>query len=1580
MKNIRTDTAPSAPDGLERDACALYMSARKQGQSTFGTLKRSLGALMTMGHRTGFVNGEGDGAGIQTDIPRRLWAKKLSQVGVGSHLVTQPGFWVGHLFVPYQFSYENLADQLAARFNEAGLHVLIQQPGRVRIELLGQNARIAPPGFWQIAGFGQFPDLEKRLLRLQTSLEADYPVHFCSLSSHTVVYKVRGSIETLARYYPDLQDHNFDTAMALCHARYSTNTVSTFERAQPFGLLGHNGEINTIQRLRVEGEQIGAILPREGSDSQDLDRILHTLCVDYGIDLVEAMEMVFPPPPAEVELLPQDQRAAYNRLRQAFGPYAQGPAAIVSRFGNSFVASVDALGLRPLWFVETEKEYVLTSERGAVPLEVMVTDARPLSAGEKIAILFHRSEEPEVWNHHQIRKHVMIQSFQREASQLASRYWMDWGQSSSSQPPPEAGQRTITRGFSEKAEALTAPVPAVQVEVAETAPIALAPRAATSCIWNDASARKLDMAVLSANGWLQDHLNEVAAMTGADKDDLIASLGYDGPLAVLSRSRVNLADFFKESVAVVTNPAIDHAREVEAFSTHSLVGACPNIGNARNPEDILVVLDFPILLGGYQGLGLEDYTHRVARKFGAMTIEEFITLFDKKLETLFLGVQPGESVAAALERLKTEAVSAVQNGKQCLVVDDAAASDNGCNWLDPLLAVSVIDEGLRCASPTAEGNLRRRTGLVLRSAAVRNLHDLALLFGSGADAINPYALLGAGLKCHEAGLPEEEAESRLTGLLENIRDGLEKVISTMGCHELRGYGRVCGSIGLAPDVAAVFKAANYFGSPDAGMTWERLDEESIQRGQELRLEAPVSRLGQVRRFNPRLWKAVGAYTRGETGYQKVTHTFQELTRETPVSLRHLVGIRHVSDVVSPYDVDITIQGYNLPVVIEAMSFGSQGETSFKAYIRAASQLNILSINGEGGELAEIMGKYKPNRGQQVASGRFGVNVEFLNSAAVLEIKIGQGAKPGEGGMLPGYKVTEPVARARHTPVGVDLLSPSNNHDLYSIEDLAQLIEELRMVNPQAKISVKVPVVPGIGVIAVGIAKAGADILNISGYDGGTGAARKHALQYAGLPVEIGVIQAHRSLLDAGIRHKVEIWANGGMKTGEDAVKMILLGANRVGFATAAMMAIGCTVCRECNLGTCHVGIATQIKTSDEAQEKGLKHFHELELEGSVARLVRLFKGIGEEIRGLTAQLGVLQLQDLVGRADLLEQVALEDKVDLAAMFEPAPVRPRAALEPGIGILLIRPRNSLTSIMSDLILQTVASSEREVTYQDSVSAIDRALGSRLAGELARHSGAENAPTLLEQIDTLHLRFGPSSLAGNGFAAWNTDKVDVLIEGGAQDGVAKGANGGRVAVMKGLNHDGERIDGSVGKGFAYGAQGGILLVQGNADSRACVRLSGAEVVLGGEISAPINDSLGSLGMSANLKGFACEYMTSGTVIILGDPGPYAFSGMTGGIVYQLLTPEMGMDEEALKRRLAKGARVHIAQIDSEDVQPIQALLGHYIEALEQTYQHDEADRIRSLCVESVLSNRFVKIIPNKDLRRIPTFIIGGNGEVR
>ena len=383
IQPIRSDLQPHSPYGPEHDACAIYLSARKHGQSTFGTLKRSLAALTTMGHRTGFVNGEGDGAGVQTDIPRRLWSRFLSQSGLRASLATMPGFWVGHLFIPADQDTPELQDQLNAAFEKAGVNIVYQQPGRTRREVLGGNARLNPPNFWQIAGYTELPDLDKRLLGLQTTLESTLPIHFVSLSRYTVIYKVRGSVETLTRYYNDLQDRNFDTSVVLCHARYSTNTVSNFERAQPFSVLGHNGEINTIMRLRLEAEQVGVCLPPDGSDSQDLDRTVHTMLADYDLDLIEAMETVFPPVPYELEQFPPEQRAVYTRLRQSFGPYAQGPAAILARYENQIVASVDAVGLRPLWYVETEKEYVFSSERGAIPLEVMINEPRALGPGEK---------------------------------------------------------------------------------------------------------------------------------------------------------------------------------------------------------------------------------------------------------------------------------------------------------------------------------------------------------------------------------------------------------------------------------------------------------------------------------------------------------------------------------------------------------------------------------------------------------------------------------------------------------------------------------------------------------------------------------------------------------------------------------------------------------------------------------------------------------------------------------------------------------------------------------------------------------------------------------------------------------------------------------------------------------------------------------------------------------------------------------------------------------------------------------------------------------------------------------------------
>lgn len=1533
---IRKDLLPDSPYGAEKDACAIYLSVRKHGQSTFGTLKRSIGALTAMGHRTGFVNGEGDGAGVQTDIPRRLWGRKLTQASLRASLASMPGFWVGHIFISPDHDTAEIHDEMHAAFEQAGLNLIYQQPGIVRKEVLGGNARVDPPNFWQIAGYSEAPDLDRRLLALQTGLETQLPLHFLSLSTHVVVYKVRGSVETLSRYFTDLQDREYDTSVVLCHARYSTNTVSSFERAQPFSLLGHNGEINTITRLRLEAEQIGTVLPVNGSDSQDVDRTIHTMCVDFDLDLIEAMETIFPPVPYELEQFPAEQRAVYTRVRQAFGPYAQGPAAILARYGDTIVASVDALGLRPLWYVETEKEYIFSSERGAIPMEVMVAEPRALGPGEKMAVQFRRGARAEILDQSQIRQHVMNRAFQREAPQLARQYWIAWERGheglGASRSPGRQFISEIPVKFNVEAEQRNEEIPIPE-------PLIIP--------WLEQSeANSMTAYQFAANGWNQDHIKEIKEQIGGKE---AGSLGFDGPLAVLSKKRVNIADFFKETVAVVTNPAIDRGREVEVFSTSSLFGATTSIGQAPLSSDIIVALKIPLLTGGYSGLGDSQQLQALAEEFGSFSIEQLLEIFNGNTTWLVLGVLNEETVAEALQRLADQAVAAVKSGSQCLMLDDFETEREDMGWLDPMLAVSCIDAALRSIAKAEHTNLRRRAGLVLRSAAVRSLHDIVLLSGFGVDAINPYAMFAAAIE-KGSGDPLEKQRN----LLESLKAGIEKVISTMGCHELRGYGRVCSSIGLAPSIAEILQTPNYFGSENAGLTWDRMDIESRQRGQELAEKSPSVSLERIDHFFPKLWKKVGLFTKSQSSYDEVLEVFQKLKSEIPVSLRHTLDFKKVNGTGIASQVDLSVQDYSLPFIISAMSFGSQGEAAFRAYAEAASQLDIICVNGEGGELPDMINKYKKNRGQQVASGRFGVNSRFLNSAAVIEIKIGQGAKPGEGGMLPGYKVSAKVAEARHTTPGVSLLSPSNNHDLYSIEDLAQLIEELKVVNPQVKVSVKCPVVPGIGVIAVGIAKAGADIINLSGYDGGTGAARKHALQYVGLPAEIGVIQAHRALVESGLRNKVEIWCDGGMKMGEDLVKMVLLGANRVGYGTMSMVSIGCTICRKCEEGTCLAGITTQITTMEEAREKGLKVFNVLDYEYSVDRLVRLFRGMAEEIRQIVARLGAQRLQDLVGRGDLLEQVSCNEQVDLSSMLVSIPIRPRPELEPGVGRLLVRPRNNLTRLLSELILETVLEDdEREITYQDSVMAIDRALGSHIVGALSR------SPQVQERVDRLHLRFGPSSVGGNGFSAWLADPLDIIIEGGTQDGTAKGALGGRVAVMKGINHEGVRMDGSVGKSFAYGAQAGVLIVQGNADSRACIRLSGADVILGGEILEPVNEEKLRTSTFANVKGFACEYMTAGRVLIMGDPGPYAFAGMTGGVVYQKLSPDMGFVQSSLKRRIALGALVEILKITDQDIYSIQELLGFYIEALEQTYQYEAAEKIRMLSEETSIRSSFVKV---------------------
>ncbi|KAA3647718.1 MAG: glutamate synthase [Chloroflexi bacterium] len=1567
------------PLAEEHDACAIVASVRKGGQATHGNLKRVINALGKMGHRSGDVNGEGDGCGLLTDIPRLIWADILEEVGKPAWLSEDQRFFVGHLMIAKQYEdkFTVIQEDILKQIQQAGADVLISRSGETRPHALGPLAQEQEPFFWQVAGVfsnGPIENIEKRLFTLTCEIEEHSGVHVASLSSHSVVYKVRGAINTLYQYYPELRSPRFMTAITLGHTRYSTNTTTAFERVQPFNYLGHNGEINTIARLREQARMLGMQPVQGGSDSQDVDRLLGTLLHTYDFTLNEAIELIFPPILSEVEKFPDEMRNTYLYYRQAFGPFAQGPAGIIARYANEVVFSVDALGLRPLWFGETDKEYFFSSEKGAYFLENLSKDPQPLSPGEKIAIRSQPNKGVEVLPYVKIQK---------EVTELAKNRLQGFKATNNE------SRKTISPGHAHQAK--------------EKIPTALLERHFAAFGWGRADRE-----------WTR-----ALAEKGVDP---ISSLGYDGPLAALTDERQNLADYFKEAVAVVTNPAIDREREKEHFSTQIILGARPELLRESHNRKRQIVLDQPVLLGADQHVPLlepHDYDV-VASEMGTLRFESLASMTGG-VAYLDLVSEENEALPQALERIASEAIEAAKAGAYLLVLDDKEAFSETKGWIDPHLGIAVIDRALRLThidlpkandnsdTPPTSINLRRQVGLVLRSGAMRNLHDLIMALGLGVDAIAPYLLFESAVDDSKRELPSEERAARLLKTTQALQAGMEKVTSTMGIHELRGYGRLFASIGLSEEVAITMGIVNFYGSDSRGLTWEALEKDRQARKVVFRDESQ-STLSRENRFYPKVWKSAGKIGKGEEDSQIFETKAETLSKRLPVTLRHILDFDFPSEVpqISPSEVDTGITGHDLPFVISSMSFGSQGEVAFRAYAEGAYHLNMICLNGEGGEIKDMMGHYPHNRGQQIASGRFGVDINLINSSNLLEIKIGQGAKPGEGGHLPGRKVSEKVATARNARQGVDLISPSNNHDIYSIEDLAQFIEELKTANPKARVAVKVPVVPGIGIIAVGIAKAGADIINLAGYDGGTGAARMHALKYVGLPAEIGVVEAHRELSRSGLRHRVELWCDGGMRTAADAIKMICLGANRIGFGTLAMVAVGCTICRLCQTDTCHVGIATQIENVQQAETHGLRHFVPRDHASATQGIVSVFSALGQELQTLTARLDATCTQDLVGRTDLLTQISHHDSIDLSEMLLKEEERGLEANVPqtlqfssGMQLSklpLKRPRNHLTTMISTLVMESALTGEEKVSFEDDkVTPVDRALGTHLSGAITRyrrdwmwspgHNGTGGLPEAWHfpihsskrrdqgsahkngagknskesyQIRETNLRFYSSSVPGNGLGAYAADPMQIVVEGGAQDGVGKGMHGGRLVVMKGINHNGLRVDGSVGKGLAYGAIAGLIIVQGNTDSRAAIRLSGADVVIGGKIQEPLQDHSGYIGSRANVKGFLCEYMTAGRILVLGDPGPWICAGMTGGILYLRLQPDMNFDHEAIRRRIAKGANVTVKPTDTSDEANLTYLINSYARELDSTHQRAEAISIRSLLEN--WQEDFVKIQPD------------------
>lgn len=1439
-----------------------------------------INALVTMNHRAGFINGEGDGVGIHIDIPKVLWKEKLKNAGCNPELVDHEGFAVAHIFINRQENPQSIKNELMEKLQNSNLKILFETDEVTNSSALGPIAIQENPVFWQVALLSDITGqaLSQKLFQLIIEIEKNDFVHVASLSQYHAVYKVMGAGDILPKYYQDLASPLVASTMTLGHNRYSTNTLSSFNRVQPFSVLGHNGEINTIAKLRDEAKMIGVPLVKDGSDSQDLSRTIETLICRDGYSLFEALDLLFPPIINEIKAYPPHLQDLYSYMREAWGHFAQGPAGIVSRFGDEAVFSVDALGLRPLWILETESSYLFSSEPGIIPSSEYVNEPKPLAPGEKVGLK---------WDGNVLKLYEQ-----------------------------DEYQAVVYERFSQKVDLRGAKDRLSVPKMAKTVTVSYP--------------NKVHNGQYNAFGWERDHIQLIEQM--AEKGvEPIRSLGHDAPLAAINPNRKNIADFIKESVAVVTNPAIDRDRETEHFSTRTIIGKRPSLFHKQSSNGI-VELTTPLLIEGAAG-------YEVSEELQQPSYDQLTNFYQKEQLITYLSAvfSREETIQEALDRLQKEAVAAVKDGKTLIVLDDSTAHKNEQYWIDPLLVTSAIHQVL------VKEELRRDCSILLRSAAIRSLHDIILSFGLGADLISPYFMFMTVL---------DESAKPLVNLHSALTKGLEKVISTIGIHELRGYGRLFSSIGLNEEVANVLNIVNFFGSSELGFNFASMKEDAVARAADYHNEK--GRVGKSFNLFPRIWKAIGDVA-SSGDYSAYKEKISEQEEQNPTTIRHLTGLKPAKKALSGKDVDLSVGEHSLPFVISSMSFGSQNEIAFRAYAEGADRLNMVSLNGEGGEIKDMLGKYPRTRGQQVASGRFGVNAELLNSSNLLEIKIGQGAKPGEGGHLPGSKVTEKIAEARNATIGSDLISPSNNHDIYSIEDLAQMIHELKTANDKAKVSVKVPVVPNIGTIAVGIAKAGADIITLSGFDGGTGAARIHALQYVGLPVEIGVKAAHNALLEAGLRDHVELWADGGLKSALDVIKVMLLGANRVGFGTLSMIAIGCTTCRGCHLDTCHVGIATQIESEAQAKEHGLRRFVPRQLDLAVQGIMNLFTAFGDELKELTASLGFNNLQDIVGRSDLLQQIKGNDQLDLTYLLKTLDIGLFSHQEAAAASETAQLQVAVGAEFLDASVDELHQS-REF---HSITSEQRVLGSRVSCHRVRG----RLDGSYRNLPPVQLKYKAGSIPGNGLGAYNSDGIQIEVNGGAQDGTGKTSVGGQILIFKSQGKDGKFYNGSVGKGFGYGAQHGLLVAQGNADARAGIRLSGADMIIGGQLQRPIPErEYGNIGSRANIKGFAFEYMTNGRGLVLGDPGPWICAGMTGGVIYVRQQPEMGLTKDAIQRRIAKGAKVNLSSLDDTGFKDIAELLGQYIDMLKAQGQEEEANKLAVLLQEP--QKHFVKIVPVKE----------------
>ena len=1395
----------------EHDACGVGMLVNIQGGKSHELVESALKVLENMRHRgaEGADNKTGDGAGIMLQIPHEFILLQ------GIPVPEKGKYGTGLLFLPKDGKDQAvILSVIIEEIEKEGLTLMHLRNVPTCPEILGEAALANEPDIKQIfiTGFTESETADRRLYIIRKRIEnrirkSDIPTredfYIVSLSTKNIVYKGMLSSLQLRNYFPDLTNSYFTSGLALVHSRFSTNTFPTWGLAQPFRLLAHNGEINTIRGNRGWMEARESVLssPTLGdireirpivqpgmSDSASLDNVLEFLLMS-GLSLPHAMAMLVPESFNEKNPISEDLKAFYEYHSILMEPW-DGPAALLFSDGRYAGGMLDRNGLRPARYLITQGGMmVVASEVGVMDFEPGdIKEKGRLQPGK---ILLIDTEKGEIYYDGELKKQL--------AEAKPYRTWL-------------AGNR---------------------IELDELK-----------------SGRKVSHSVENYDSMLRifgyskedmERLIVPMCTTGAEP---INSMGNDTPLAVLSDKPQLLYNYFRQQFAQVTNPPIDPIREELVMSLTEYIGAVGmNILTPSENHCKMVRLNHPILNNAQL-----DILCNIRYK-GFKTV---------KLPLLFEVAKGCQGLQEALATLCKQAEESVNEGVNYIVLSDRDV-DADHAAIPSLLAVSAVHHHLISVGK------RVQTALIVESGEIREVMHAALLLGFGASALNPYmafAVIDKLVNEKEIQLDYATAEKKY---IKSVCKGLFKIMSKMGISTIRSYrgAKIFEAVGLSEELSNA-----YFGGLSSRIGGIRLDEvarDAIafhKEGMEVLKKKGEAELlpnrglyafrkdGEKHAWNPETISTLQLATRLGS-YKK----FKEFTamvdsKEAPIFLRDFLDFRRAPisiDRVEP--VENIVQRF----VTGAMSYGSISREAHEAMAIAMNKLHGRSNTGEGGEdRARFMpredGTSLRSAIKQVASGRFGVTAEYLVNADEIQIKIAQGAKPGEGGQLPGFKVDEVIAKTRHSIPGISLISPPPHHDIYSIEDLAQLIFDLKNVNPRAKISVKLVAESGVGTIAAGVAKAKADLIVISGAEGGTGASPASSIRYAGISPELGLSETQQTLVLNGLRGQVMLQVDGQLKTGRDIILMAMLGAEEFGFATSALIVLGCVMMRKCHQNTCPVGVATQNKELR-------KRFR-----GRSEYLVNFFTFLAQEVREYLAEIGVERLDDIIGRTDLIvrkpddgirkHQLISFDKL-LARVDNEAAIRHVTDQQHGID-----------HVKDVEILHAAAQaveSRKEVSLEYTIANTDRACGAMLSGVIAAKYGEKGLPE-----HTLNVKFKGS--AGQSFGAFLVPGVNFKLEGEANDYLGKGLSGGRIAVLPPVRSNFEAEKNTIaGNTLLYGATSGEVYINGRAGERFAVRNSGATAVVEG-----VGDH-------------CCEYMTGGRVVVLGQTGRNFAAGMSGGVAY-------------------------------------------------------------------------------------------------